>query len=438
MKYFCLFGLIAFVLSACSGTGTPDRAAELSEAALKTVRLEQKAMASGVKLEGNPAMAESLFLKALKTSPEQVREFVATGAGPGAQDLTAFIEAVKELPEESSTDDPAAVMRALLEGGVRKNPELLDGYLAAFQMCMEIERDGTVLQDLMPFIVALGCPMTFADLGIEGGIPRVEELGREASAQVGDLPYSSSPEDFVMPLIKLDSWGGKFSGQVTLDTLAAELVAEPWFAEIRPALENFPVERIGFLGDSHMDGIHWSTAAPFPEIIRGVFRIVNPRVEVINAGRGGDDSGEALARMDRDLLEKKPQLTFVMLGGNDSRHYGRPDPAVTPKKYVENITEIVARLRSIQSGVVLMQPPQSPELSGPDLETFMAISDNLRGLPESLRRLPKPLGAGWIDVGGELRPLSAELVYARDMIHMCPAGHKLVARKILEFIAYNE
>ena len=121
-------------------------------------------------------------------------------------------------------------------------------------------------------------------------------------------------------------------------------------------------------------------------------------MDVINAGKGGDDSGESLARMDEDLIDKRPGIGFVMLGGNDSRHWGRPEPAVTPEQYFENMTEIVTKLRDAGSRVVILSYPRSGEISGADLEVFLAIREQMKALRDSL-------GTGWIDIAGMLDSL---------------------------------
>lgn len=431
LRSFVLLALIA-ILSASCGGAKKDRAQDLASAALAAVRMEQKAMAEKATLSGDEAQAESLFFAAIKSSPENVSEYAAMGGGESAAALESFIAAMAKIKAEPRQDDPAAVLGRLLRAGVKKNPQLLDGYLAAFQMCMEIDRDGTVLQDLMPFVVALGCPMTFRDLGLdEGGIQGVEALGAQAAAAVGEVPYAKTTEDFVMPLVKLDSWGRKFSGQENADSLAARLMAEPWFEALRPNLEKIPWTRIGFLGDSHMDRIHWSTVAPFPEIVRAVLKVVKPEVEVINAGKGGDDSGEALERMDMAIIANNPQIVFINLGGNDSRHWGNPEPKVSPNQFVLNYMEMNKRLSAIGCRVVFMEPPHCAEHQGADLETFNAICD-------SLSLLPARLGAGWIGEGQLIAGSAPEEIFARDMIHMNPHGHMLEARKVLEFMAADE
>ena len=49
--------------------------------------------------------------------------------------------------------------------------------------------------------------------------------------------------------------------------------------------------------------------------------------------------------MDEDLIAHKPDITFVLLGGNDAQHWGKPNPAVTPEQFRINMTEIVRRIR---------------------------------------------------------------------------------------------
>ncbi len=186
--------------------------------------------------------------------------------------------------------------------------------------------------------------------------------------------------------------------------------------------------KLGFLGDSHMDRIHWSTPAPFPDIVAAVLKEVNPGIEVVNAGKGGDDSGEALARLERDLASKHPQLTYVMLGGNDASHYGRPQPAVIPEKYRENMAQIVATLRAVGGEVVLMSYAEGPELKEPNLGVLRQFNVILPELRDSL-------GTGWLDLAAAIETPERDRFYSLDRVHFNPDGHRLIARQVLEHLA---
>ncbi|GAB4025549.1 SGNH/GDSL hydrolase family protein [Spirosoma koreense] len=75
---------------------------------------------------------------------------------------------------------------------------------------------------------------------------------------------------------------------------------------------------------------------------------VNP--EIINAGVGGNNTVDLLARIDVDCLAKHPDLTLLMVGTND----------VNSKKYVplpdyeQNLRTMVSKLLAVRSRVVLM------------------------------------------------------------------------------------
>ncbi|HUU28774.1 MAG TPA: GDSL-type esterase/lipase family protein [archaeon] len=432
VKILFILTLLIISVSCIKEQAPPERAVRLARESLKMVRLEQQAMLKGTDLESEAKAADKLFLETLKLDPSGVKTFVETGAGPCTEQLEGFLNAAGKLKAPYSRNDPAAVISRILA----ETPEtasrtlfLTEGYAAVFQMVLEVERDGTVVQDFIPFILALGCPVTFRDLGLEqAGRQRLEELAAQMSSRTRKMPYSTGPFDYFITLVKIDSWASKFSGQITADTLADRLLITPGVARLIPRLKSLPPARLGFLGDSNMDRIHWSTQGPFPDIIAAVFSQVNPSVTVINAGKGGDDSGEALARIDRDLISKKPQISFVMLGGNDCRHWGRPDPAVTPGQYRVNMTEIVNRLREAGSRVVLLGYPQGPELSGADLEVFRGISRELVSIKDSL-------ATGWIDLAATITQGDKERLYAVDRIHFSPEGHLLIAGKILEYLS---
>ncbi len=437
MKYFIVLLLSMVTLAACAGKPeTPrQRAAALSAAALKMIRAEHVVMAG--RQEATPALvaADSAFNRAVRQDPQCVKRWVESGEAPCAAALTAFLREAAAVDDFAAPDDPASVVRALLSGAPESSAHvgpLFDGYAAAFQLCLELKRDGTLMQDFLPFLVALGCPLTLKDLGLEAiKIGRLKELTAEAAGRTAPMPYPTAQEHYFITFIKLNNWASRFSNQMNADTLAAQLLAIEGSKRVNGHLRAKGAMRIGFLGDSQMDPRHWSTPAPFPDIVGAVFKRLNPRIEVINAGKGGDDSGEALARMDEDLIAHKPDITFVLLGGNDARHWGRPEPAVTPGQFRINMTEIVRRIRQAGGRAVLMTYPLSPTLKGADLEVFQAIRAQLDSLADSL-------GTSRLDIARILDAEPPEMVYAVDMIHFNPTTHLKITGMVLARLAAME
>ena len=70
-------------------------------------------------------------------------------------------------------------------------------------------------------------------------------------------------------------------------------------------------------------------------------------VPIINAGRSGDTTGSALARLDRDVLSRDPRIAIVLLGGNDFLR------RVPVEETFDNLTTIVQQLRRHGAAVVL-------------------------------------------------------------------------------------
>ncbi len=96
-------------------------------------------------------------------------------------------------------------------------------------------------------------------------------------------------------------------------------------------------------GDSLTEGYGLQDEESYPAQLRDALG-----VDVINAGRSGDTTAEALLRIDEDVLLRDPRVVIVLLGGNDALQRVAPDVTFT------NIATIVDRIQSVGSGVVLV------------------------------------------------------------------------------------
>jgi lysophospholipase L1-like esterase len=71
-------------------------------------------------------------------------------------------------------------------------------------------------------------------------------------------------------------------------------------------------------------------------------------VPIINAGRSGDTTAAALARLETDVLARNPRIVIVLLGGNDFLR------RVPPERAFENLGAIVGRIRARGAAVILV------------------------------------------------------------------------------------
>lgn len=87
------------------------------------------------------------------------------------------------------------------------------------------------------------------------------------------------------------------------------------------------------------------------------------RAEIINAGIGGHDTQMAVARFQRDVLAKDPDLVVIQFGINDSavdvsKNPPATKPRVAKETYMRNLEKLVETLKARKCGVILMTPNQ--------------------------------------------------------------------------------
>lgn len=81
--------------------------------------------------------------------------------------------------------------------------------------------------------------------------------------------------------------------------------------------------------------------------------------KVINAGVGGNDTGMARRRFERDVLAVRPTVAIVQFGINDAAvdvWKGATSPRVSPERYAANLSFFVKTLKAQGATVVLMTP----------------------------------------------------------------------------------
>jgi lysophospholipase L1-like esterase len=161
-------------------------------------------------------------------------------------------------------------------------------------------------------------------------------------------------------------------------------------------------ERIIAFGDSLVEGRGATPGKDFVSVLSR--RLGRP---IVNAGRSGDTSASALARLDYDVLSRNPRVVIVLLGGND---FLRRRPT---EETFRNLSTIVERIRGRGAAVVLV---------GVSVGLF---SDPYSGEYESLaRRASAALVPDILDgILGHSGRMS-------DTIHPNDEGYRLIAERI--------
>jgi len=167
-------------------------------------------------------------------------------------------------------------------------------------------------------------------------------------------------------------------------------------------LDGPPVARIAAFGDSLTAGTGVEPGQAWPAQLEEILGM-----PVDNRGRAGDTTASGLDRLD-EVLETKPRLVIVGLGGND---FLRQVPRDETER---NLKAIVDRLQQGGAAVVLL---------GMDLGLF---TDEYSPI---YARVAKEKGA-WLIPDTLDGVLDDPLLRQDDRIHPNAAGHRVMAERI--------
>jgi len=103
------------------------------------------------------------------------------------------------------------------------------------------------------------------------------------------------------------------------------------------------------LGDSITKGVRPGVKPDqtFAALLEADLKARGVKARVTNVGIGGERTDGALARLDRDVLAKKPRLVTIMYGTNDSYvDRGKSDSRLTLEEYRGNLKQLLEQIRA--------------------------------------------------------------------------------------------
>lgn len=173
-------------------------------------------------------------------------------------------------------------------------------------------------------------------------------------------------------------------------------------------------------------------------------RMGEGNVTVLNRGIGGDSTGGALQRLQKDVVDEKPDIVIILLGGNDA---GAKRSRAEVKS---NLETIVRKCRAAGANVLLLQyhvipNPEHPETAWthlddnndliaevadaervPVLDLAQPMQDAFKSSKVNELLSHKNGVAVW-----ETKPILQEhLVSSKDGVHLNPGGELVFARTV--------
>ena len=189
-------------------------------------------------------------------------------------------------------------------------------------------------------------------------------------------------------------------------------------------------QSVAFLGDSITDQ-GWNVPGGYVKLVTAGLATLGVHITPIPAGVGGNTSRDMLARLDRDVISKKPDWMTLSCGVNDVWHHADGVPL---EDYKKNITSILDQCKAANINVLIMTATVIQEQDNPDNQALAGYNDWLRDTAKA-RNLPlaEENGAYWAAIKAATpEPWQGYRVLTNDGVHPNPDGHELMARTILQ------
>jgi acyl-CoA thioesterase-1 len=210
-----------------------------------------------------------------------------------------------------------------------------------------------------------------------------------------------------------------------------------WFAANDVGAE----AEIVMLGDSITKGVRAGVKLDdtFAAISEKRLRELGWHVRVTNVGIGGERTDQALERLERDVLARKPRLVAIMYGTNDSYVDAGKDSSRLPMEaYRSNLQSLVERVRAAGATPILMTEPRwgaKAKSNGHGEHPNERLEDYLDACRDVARTTKTPLVdhyAHWL--ANELR--GQEIGdWTTDQCHPNSHGHRQIAEIMIPILS---
>ncbi len=227
-----------------------------------------------------------------------------------AKDLDPLLHAKISLPANL----PVNVFSRYLKAAAPTQPEENIRSIAnLYQTVLEVERDGTLLQDLYRFYIGLHLPVYVGQMGLPGSDADLLAAGQQLAGESCASPFGLTAPEWQIAGRKIWNWGEKNLHIRDANTIAKELLAEPATASLIPAMKAVKPEKIAIIGHSFTMDEHWSSPSSFVPIVTAMFAQENPRVQFKQWFGGGLTYSRAYRNFYPDALAWKPDIVLLVL-----------------------------------------------------------------------------------------------------------------------------
>jgi lysophospholipase L1-like esterase len=204
--------------------------------------------------------------------------------------------------------------------------------------------------------------------------------------------------------------------------------------------EDLPVksgEKIAFMGDSiTQDGA--SGPGGYVHLVISGLKAVGVQAQAIPAGISGHKSNDMLKRLEKDVINKKPDWMTLSCGVNDVWHGAN---GVALPDYKTNITSIVEQCQKagIKVMILLTSTMINEDQSNANNQKLATYNEFLRSLAAEKKCLLADLNQEMQDTLKEIAKIDTSKgnKVTRDGVHMNAAGNRMMAGGVLKAFGLN-
>lgn len=197
-------------------------------------------------------------------------------------------------------------------------------------------------------------------------------------------------------------------------------------------------DKIAFLGDSITQQGHNYPAGYVNMVMIGL-KANGVNAQMVKAGISGHKSNNMLERLNRDVINKKPQIMTLSCGVNDVWHGAK---GVKLEDYKKNIRQIVDKALAANIQVYIMTSTMITE--NPQHKNNLKLDEYNKFLKELAAEKKLPL----VDLNAAMKKVLADTQKAYpgvktnfltvDGVHMGPLGNMMMAGTILKSFGFTD
>lgn len=161
----------------------------------------------------------------------------------------------------------------------------------------------------------------------------------------------------------------------------------------------------------------------------------NTRVELVNAGIGGDKITDLFFRFDKDILSQHPDQVVIYIGINDVWHQN-VGTGTDLNKYIRFYEEMIRQLQARKIDILIC----TPSVIGEKKDFTNKYDGDLNAFSNAVREIARKSGVALLDLRKAFIAYEqthnsqnqAKSLLTEDGVHLNKAGNALLARLMKE------